>query len=80
MVAGILKRRNKSGRITLGADKAYDTRDFVDTVRGMGVTPHFTQGTIRTGTSAIDGRTTRHEGYRISLSKRWLVGRSPLAG
>lgn len=72
MVAGILKRRNKSGRITLGADKAYDTRDFVDTVRGMGVTPHFTQNNTNRR-SAIDGRTTRHEGYRISLSKRWLV-------
>ena len=34
MVAGILKKRPRSGRITLGADKAYDTRDFVDTVRG----------------------------------------------
>ena len=47
-------------------------RDFVDTVRGMGVTPHFTQNNTNRR-SAIDGRTTRHEGYRISLSKRWLV-------
>ena len=72
MVAGILKKRHQSGRITLGADKAYDTRDFVDTVRGMGVTPHFTQNN-KNRRSAIDGRTMRHEGYRISLSKRWLV-------
>ena len=72
LVAGIVKRRNKGGRITLGADKAYDTRDFVDTVRAIGVTPHFTQNNTNRR-SAIDGRTTRHEGYRISLSKRWLV-------
>ena len=71
-MAGIVKRRNKRGRITLGADKAYDTRDFVDTVRAIGVTPHFTQNNTNRR-SAIDGRTTRHEGYRISLSKRWLV-------
>ena len=32
--------RKRSGRITTGADKAYDTRDFVDTVRELGVTPH----------------------------------------
>jgi transposase len=70
MVAGIVKKKRK--RITLGADKAYDTRDFVDTVRGMGVTPHFTQNN-KNRRSALDGRTTRHEGYRISLSKRWLV-------
>jgi len=72
MVAGVVKRRKKRTRITLGADKAYDTRDFVDAVRGMGVTPHFTQNNTNRR-SAIDGRTTRHEGYRISLSKRWLV-------
>jgi len=72
MVAGIVKSRKKRTRITLGADKAYDTRDFVDQVRGMNVTPHFTQNNTNRR-SAIDGRTTRHEGYRISLGKRWLV-------
>jgi transposase len=70
MIAGIVKRKKK--RITLGADKAYDTRNFVDTVREMGVTPHFTQNNTNRR-SAIDGRTTRHVGYRISLGKRWLV-------
>jgi transposase len=69
LIAGIVKRKK---RITLGADKAYDTRNFVDTVREMGVTPHFTQNNTNRR-SAIDGRTTRHEGYRISLAKRWLV-------
>jgi transposase len=61
--------RKRSGRITTGADKAYDTRDFVDTVRELGVTPHV----ARRQHGAIDERTSRHPGYAISLSKRWLV-------
>lgn len=59
-------------RITVGADKAYDTRDFVALARELGVTPHVSQNT-RHRRSAIDARTTRHPGYSISLSKRWLV-------
>ena len=59
-------------RITLGADKAYDTKDFVSTVRELGAVPHVSQNN-RNRRSAIDKRTTRHPGYAISLSKRWLV-------
>jgi transposase len=59
-------------RVTVGADKAYDTQDFVATVRELGVTPHLTQNNTNRR-SALDERTTRHVGYRISLSKRWLV-------
>lgn len=59
-------------RITLAADKGYDTRDFVAELRRMRVTPHIAQHT--TGRrSAIDGRTTRHPGYAISQQKRKLV-------
>ena len=61
--------RKRSGRITTGADKAYDTRDFVSTLRELGVTPHV----ARRQYGAIDERTSRHAGYAISLSKRWLV-------
>jgi transposase len=61
--------RGRSGRITTGADKAYDTRDFVSTVRELGVTPHV----ARRQSGAIDERTSRHPGYSVSLSKRWLV-------
>jgi transposase len=57
-------------RITVGADKAYDTKDFVSEMRGMNVTPHVSQNTKRSGGSAIDGRTTRHEGYQVSQRKR----------
>jgi hypothetical protein len=59
-------------RVTVGADKAYDTQDFVATVRELQATPHVTQNN-QNRRSAIDGRTTRHSGYRASLSKRWLV-------
>jgi transposase len=57
-------------RITLAADKGYDTKDFVSEMRGMNMTPHVSQNTKRQGGSAIDGRTTRHEGYQVSQRKR----------
>ena len=58
-----------SGRITLGADKNYDTRDFVEQLREMEVTPHVAQNDTHRR-SAIDDRTTRHPGYGISQQKR----------
>ena len=59
-------------RITVAADKGYDTRDLVAGLRAMHVTPHVAQHT--TGRrSAIDARTTRHVGYTISQQKRKLV-------
>ena len=57
-------------RITVGADKAYDTRGFVKACRKMNVTPHVAQNLKRTGGSAIDGRTTRYAGYAVSQRKR----------
>jgi IS5 family transposase len=51
---------------TVGADKAYDTADFIAACRQRNVTPHVAQNEGRRGGSAIDGRTTRHDGYRIS--------------
>ena len=62
------------GRVTVGGDKNYDTKDFVHTSRELGVTPHVAQypETARRG-SAIDGRTTRHAGYDVSQRKRKLV-------
>jgi transposase len=55
---------------TVGADKGYDTKGFVAEMRRIGVTPHVAQNTARTGGSAIDGRTTRHEGYAKSINAR----------
>ena len=65
--------RKRSGRITTGADKAYYTRDFVDTVRELGVTLHV----ARRQHGAIDERTSRHPGYAISLANDgWWRSRS----
>ena len=55
--------------ITLGGDKGYDTRDFVAELREINVTPHVAQNS-NGRRSAIDGRTTRHPGYAISLRIR----------
>ena len=63
---GRLQRRH---RITLAADKAYDTADFVAALRAMKVTPHVAQNTTNRR-SAIDSRTTCHPGYAVSLRIR----------
>jgi IS5 family transposase len=65
----LLDATERSERCTLGADKGYDTRDFVDNLRERGVTPHVAQNTSGRS-SRIDGRTTRHDGYEISQRKR----------
>jgi hypothetical protein len=57
-------------RLTLGADKGYDTRAFVDSCRQMCVTPHVA---AKTKHSALDGRTTRHAAYAASQRKRKLI-------
>jgi transposase len=56
-------------RRTVGADKGYDTAGFVADARGLGFTPHVAQNTTNRR-SAIDERTTRHRGHRISQSTR----------
>ena len=64
MICKVPSRR----RITLGVDKHYDTRDHVDALRSVNVTPHVAQnGTNRR--SAIDRRTTRRPGYAVSMNK-----------
>jgi hypothetical protein len=57
------------GAVTLGADKGYDTKDHVAQLRERNVTPHVAQKKH----SAIDGRTTRHAGYKVSQQKRKRV-------
>jgi transposase len=58
------------GRATIGGDKNYDCRSFVEGSRDLGVTPHVAQ---KISHGAIDGRTLRHEGYLISQRKRKRV-------
>lgn len=69
-------------RKTVGADKGYATEGFVNGCRAIKVTPHVAQNTYaydtKTGKrvqreSRIDGRTTRHDGYRISQVTRKLI-------
>ena len=65
-------------RITVGEDKAYDTVDHVAKLRDINVTPHVTQNNGPTATgksrrSAIDQRTTRHDGYGMSQSRRAMI-------
>jgi transposase len=66
----MLEQLAGDGRVTVGADKGYDTTEFVDQCRHMNVTPHVAQNTARPGGSAIDARTTRHAGYDLSQKKR----------
>ena len=54
-------------RLTLGADKGFDSADFVADLRRMCVTPHVAR---KARHSAIDGRTTRHAGYAVSQKRR----------
>ena len=73
--------KEAGGRITVGEDKAYDTADHVAHLRAINVTPHVTQNDSITATgkrrqSAIDGRTTRHEGYGIARSCRAIINAS----
>jgi transposase len=69
------KQKGSSKRIAVGADKAYDTRDFVTAARSLNVTAHVTKSE-NGRRSNMDRRTTRHPGYAISLSRRWLVEKS----
>jgi transposase len=64
----MLKAATKGRGGTVGADAGYDCARFVSGVRAMKVTPHVAQHTKRR--SMLDGRTTRHDGYQVSLKKR----------
>ncbi len=64
------ERIEGSKRVTVAADKGYDTKEFVREMRDMNVTPHVAQNDKRPGGSAIDGRTARHAGYKVSQLKR----------
>jgi IS5 family transposase len=50
---------------TIGANKGYDVAAFGAALRERKLTPHVAQNTSHRR-SAIDGKTTRHEGYEIS--------------
>jgi hypothetical protein len=60
-------------RITLAADKGYETRGFSAACRELEITPHVAQNEARPGGSAIDGRTAHHPGYAVSQRIRKKV-------
>ena len=61
------------GNKTVGADKNYDTAAFVTGARALEVTPHVAQNITAHRGSNIDGRTTRHDGYRVSqVIRKWI--------
>jgi len=69
----MLERIPGRHRITVAADKGYDAREFVDTLRReFNATPHIAQNNTNRR-SAIDGRTTRHPGYAASQKVRKRV-------
>jgi hypothetical protein len=63
----LLARLGKHPGMTVGADKGYDTAEFVEGCRGLGITPHVAAKSKR---SSLDGRTTGTTGYQISQKKR----------
>ena len=65
------KQQGRTRRITVGDDKAYDSKDFVRTVPELNVTPHITKNDKNR--SNLDRRTTPQPGYAISLSRPWLI-------
>ncbi|MCS6954472.1 MAG: IS5 family transposase [Bryobacteraceae bacterium] len=60
-------------RVTLAGDKGYDTREFVEQMKELKVTPHVAQNDSGGRRSAVDERTTRHAGYWVSQKRRKLV-------
>lgn len=73
-VAEAMLRAVRGGHnITVGADKGYDTKGFVDACREIGATPHVAQNTSGRRRSAIDGRTTRFIGYALSRRARMFI-------
>ena len=66
----MLERLCGTHPLTVGSDKGFDTRGFVEECRHLRVTPHVAQNLGRRGGSAIDGRTTQHAGYALTQTKR----------
>jgi transposase len=64
------ERERRKGRMTVGADRGYNTKGFVKDARGLRVTPHVAE---KKKDNAIDGRTTSWDGYHVSLRRRKIV-------
>ncbi len=73
VAASLLAELPGTKKRTVGADKNYDTAGFVADCRSMKITPHVARNDNRRGGSAIDGRTSRHTGYKVSQRSRKRV-------
>ena len=58
--------------LTLGADKGYDARDFIEALQEMDVIAHVAQNTSGRS-SAIPDAIARSEGYAVSQQRRKLI-------
>jgi IS5 family transposase len=67
--AAMMEHKPTGKRVTLGGDRGYDTAGFIQKLRGLQVTPHVAQSTKKRR-SALDARTTRHDGYAVTQRKR----------
>ncbi len=74
LMAHALSKKKRGRGWTLGANKGYNHRGLVRTLREMRVTPHCTQNN-KSRRSAVDGRTTRHSGYGLSQARRPIIER-----
>lgn len=68
----MMEHKPAGKRVTLGGDRGYDTRGFVQGLGLLRVTPHVAENATNRR-SAIDGRTTQHEGDAVSQRKRKRV-------
>lgn len=63
------RRKGQQGMKTLGADKGYHTKAFVELLRKRRIAPHIARIEGR-NTPGLDGRTSRHGSYRVSQRNR----------
>ena len=75
LMADAMRKKKCGNRFTVGADKAYDSRDLVTTLQAMNITPHVAQNN-KNRRSAIDGRTTKRSGYALSQARRPIIERT----
>lgn len=68
-----LPKAGRRRRVTVGADKAYDTKDFIEKCRENRITPHVARNITTRRDTGLDERTTRHPGYSMSQRARMLI-------
>jgi transposase len=70
--AAVQAARDPETSITLGADKGYDAKEFIDALQEIKVIPHVAQNTSGRR-SAVPDEVAASKGYAISIQKRKLI-------